>query len=163
MNYLIRIAGAVFVLAGTLFAVGEYEKLLVRRAEICNGFIALLSHIRRRIDGYLASASGLLEGFECSALDAYGYSERAREIGVGEAYFEFEKAFPLTDKLKKSLSGFFHSFGKDYMSGTLKALDVTLDEIKALERALSAENEKNLKVARTLALAAALGVIILLI
>ena len=163
MNYFIKIFGSLLLLAASLAFVKEYERTLKKRFEICRGFVELLSHMRIRIDGYLTPAMQLIDGFECKALKEAGYIDKAREKGISSAYFELEKELPLDSSAQACLSSFFADFGKDYKDGTLKSLDMSIGRLRECAESLFAENERSLKLARALAIAAALGLIILLI
>ena len=61
------------------------------------------------------------------------------------------------------LSEFFDDFGKDYKEETVKAADRALSALQGCAERMSCENEKSLRLLRAVAVAAALGVIILLI
>lgn len=163
MNFFIKILGSAFLLVAVLAMTREYEMFLKKRFDVCRGFIELLSHIRRKIDGYLTPATELLDGFECKALTETGYVDRAREKGISSAYFELEGSLHLDAAVQSCLSSFFSDFGKDYKEGTLKLLDLSIGRLSEYTERLSAENERSLKLARTLAAAVALGLIILII
>ena len=163
MNYFIKIIGSVFLLAAMLVLIKEYESFLKKRLEICRGFAELLSHIRRKIDGYLTPAMQLTEEFECEVLTRVGYIEKARDGGISSAYFELEKSLSLDSAVQACLSAFFSDFGKDYKEGTVKSLDMSIATLRECMKKISAENERSLKLARTLGIAAVLGLIILLI
>ena len=163
MSYIIKLIGSALLLFAALIGVGEYEKKLKARLLVCRGFVELLQHVRRKIDGYLTPPSQLLDGFECAALSDIGYLDRAREIGMCSAYFELEASLPTDGAVRSALFGFFSDFGKDYKDGTVKLIDRSLKELSAHADRLRTENEKSLKLVRTLAAAGALGAIILLI
>lgn len=163
MTYVLKLCGSALLLLGALYVSREYEKSLANRWELCSGFVDLLAHIRRKIDGYLTPPSQLLDGFYSAALEGVGYIAKARDVGISAAYFELSKTLPLEKKAKECLGAFFCDFGKDYREGTVRALDAALGGLRDHLKTLGAENEKNLKLARTLCVAAALGIIILLI
>ena len=158
-----KLIGSVLLLFAALIGVREYEKMLKARLLACRGFIELLGHIRRKIDGYLTPPSQLLDGFECAPLSDIGYLEKAREIGMSGAYFELGSSLPIDGAGREVLFGFFSEFGKDYKEGTVRLIDLSLKGLSEHADRLSAENEKSLKLVRTLAVAGAVGMIILLI
>lgn len=163
MNYLVKTIGSVLLLYAALFITREYEKFLGRRLGVCLGFCELISHVRRRVEGYLTPADRLLDGFECGALEDVGYMSKARNSGLRNAYFEVEGALPLDCATREALSEFFTDFGKDYKEETVKAADRALSALRGCADRMSCENEKSLRLWRAVAVAAALGVIILLI
>ena len=163
MTYLVKIIGSALLLYAALFLTREYEGSLGKGLRVCRGFCELIAHIRRRIDGYLTPANDLLNGFECGALDETGYISKARERGLCAAYFELEAELPLDGRVRGALSGFFSDFGKDYKEETVKAADAVLEALREHIGAIVKENERSVRLARTLAVAAVLGIIILLI
>ena len=163
MSYVIKIIGSVLLLMSVLALTREYKKFLEKRLGICRGFTELLLHVRRKIDSYLTPASQLLDGFECKALADEGYMKKAHEVGISEAFFSLEKAIPMESSERVILESFFADFGKDYKDGTLRSLDIAIAGLRECIEKLCAENERSLKLVCTLAVAAALGLIILLI
>lgn len=163
MSYVIKLIGSVLLLFAALVGVREYEKKLKARLLACRGFAEMLYHVRRKIDGYLTPPSQLLDGFECEALSELGYLDKAREVGMSRAYFELESSLPIDGVMRTALFGFFSDFGKDYKDGTVRLIDEALKGLCDHADRLCAENERSLKLVRTLVSAAALGTIILLI
>ena len=163
MNYLVKMIGSALLLYAALFIAREYEKFLGKRLRVCLGFCELLSHVRRRVDGYLTPADRLLDGVECGALEEVEYISKAQSLGLRTAYFEVEEALPLDGTARQVLSEFFADFGKDYKEETVKAADRALSALQGCAERMSCENEKSLRLLRAVAVAAALGVIILLI
>jgi len=163
MSFLLKILGAGLIsgAAATLF--GEYKRQMEARRGVCQGFLSLLSHIRRQIDCYLTPMERLVCDFSDEFLEKCGYLERAWKIGVKDAFFEMKEKIPLPKEAKEALAELFSTLGRDYKEGTVRELDAG---ISSLEKCLAKEktdSEKDLKIAGILAASAALGIIILII
>lgn len=163
MNELLKFLGMGLIILSAIAFFREYKSYLEYRCGICQGFLSLISHIRRQIECYLTPADRLLCDFGDDFLKKCGYLERAGSIGVREAYFEMEDRLRLPSEAREILRGLFSNFGKDYREGTLRELDsgvASFEKCLAKERL---ESEKELKIAGILAVCAALGIVILII
>ncbi len=163
MTTLLRFFGMGLIAASAIAFFKEYKKQLEQRYGLCQGFLSLLSHIRRQIDCYLTPPDRLLCDFREDFLEKCGYLERAVKRGVGEAYFEIEEKLGLPTEVKEILHSFFLGFGRDYREGTLKELDRGISSLEKCLAKEKTESEKDLKIAGILAVSFALGIIILII
>lgn len=163
MSEILRIGGLSLILVSALVFSKEYGRYLKGRVELCQGFLLLLIHIRSRVDCYLTPLPEAISGFESPALSGCGFLQKAKDEGLSSAYFSMEKSLSLPERARAILTPFFRGLGREYREGTLRELS---SAISALEGALveeREESEKSLKIARILAVSAALGAIILII
>lgn len=163
MSFLLKILGVGLICAAAAVFFGEYKKQLEGRRDACQGFLSLLSHIRRQIDCFLTPMERLLHDFSDEFLEKCGYLERAGKIGIREAFFEMKDKFPLPKEAAEILQKLFSTLGRDYREGTVRELDLS---ISSLEKCLAKEkddSEKDLKIAGILAASVALGIIILIV
>ncbi len=163
MTEILKFTGAALALLAALLFSREYEKYLFSKNELALGFLSLLKHIQKSVGCYLATPKELLCGFEDSALDAAGYLAAAREKDVFSAYFDGEKNFSLSERARLVLSEFFANFGREYKDGTMRLVERAIAELEKITSEEKAKTEKEIKVLKTLAAAAALGLVILLI
>ncbi len=163
MIEILKFSGSVFVILLALMFSKEYETFLSSRISVLIGFSELLKHIRTRVDCFQEPISDLMSGFENEALERSGYLKAATVGDISNAYFEREGELSLSADAKKILFGFFKDFGEDYRDGTLRLTDEAIASLDALQKKESMAAESSLKVCRTLAVALALGAVILLI
>ncbi len=163
MAELLRIGGLSLILVAALLFSREYRRYLDGRVELCQGFLALLIHIRGRVDCYLTPLPEALSGFESVALSECGFLKRASEEGLSSAYFSMEKSLSLPRRAREVLSSFFRGLGREYREGTLRELSTAISALESAVLEERQESEKSLKIASVLAVSAALGAIILII
>ena len=163
MAELLRIGGLSLILVAALLFSREYRRYLDGRVELCQGFLALLIHIRGRVDCYLTPLPEALSGFECAALSKCGFIQKAKEEGLSAAYFSMEGSLSLPKRAREVLSSFFRGLGREYREGTLRELSMAISALESAVCEERQESEKSLKIARILAVSAALGAIILII
>lgn len=162
MNEIFRYIGIGLILLSALAVSRGYERFIRRRIAEEEGFLALLLHIRAGVECFLSSAEELVRGFENEALQSVGYLG-GEGADICERFRRSGDRLCISDKVRDILKNFFDSFGKEYKSGTVALIDRTravLDEHIKVERESA---EKDVKLVRTVSLAAALGAVILLI
>ncbi|MBO5316369.1 MAG: hypothetical protein J6B48_08075 [Clostridia bacterium] len=163
MSEIIKALGIGLILLSAFLFSSEYEKKIKHSERLSEGFLSLTEHIRRQINCYLTPPSELIRNFSNDALFEIGFIDLAEKEGLGAAYKSLKDDMPLCEAVKKELTSLFKSLEREYKDGAVRALDsaaASLKECLAKERE---ENKKDLKVARTLVTAAALGVVILII
>ncbi len=163
MSGILKIFGIGLILFSAFVFSSEYEKKIKRKERLSEGFLSLIEHIRRQIDCYLTPPSELIGDFTSEALSALGFLDLAKKEGVASAYMSLKEKLPLCDEVKSELTSLFSSFGKEYKEGTVKALNMAVSSLKELVAKEKEQNAKDIKVARTLAVAAALGTVIMII
>ena len=163
MSEILKFFGIGLMLLSAVIFSKEYEKHLDMRQGIAEGFLSLLLHVRRQIDCYLTPASRLADGFSCAPLEKCGFLKEAKEKGVGPAYSSMKDSPLLYESAKAVLTPLFLNFGKEYKENTVKQIDGAVASLKDILQKEKEESERSLKVARTLAVSAALGAAILII
>lgn len=161
MLYL-RWCGAALIMLCALFCGREYSAYAERR--ICEGagLLALLLHIEKMIDSYLAPGGELLVGFSDEWLEKCGFLGKMREGGVA-AFPTAADSLAVGESIKKRLSDYFSGFGKGYKESELARLRECISDCKKMLSEEREELEKSVKVTRALLLGGAVGIAILII
>lgn len=160
----LRLLGGAFIAAAALCVGRGYRAYARQRLDEQEGFLSLLLHIKGQVACYLSPQGKLLEGFRSEALSRLGFTDAMEECrDLSAAYKQVEHGLCVSEKIKAVLERYFLGFGKEYKEGELARADAAIAEISALFAADKAETEKNVKVAEALSVAAALGLIILLL
>lgn len=162
MTEIVRFAGVLMILFSAILGGREYERFVRKRSAEEEGFIALLLHIRAKVECFLSVSGELVTDFENEALMSVGYLG-GEAASASERFYRALPKLSISEEAKNILNSFFNSFGKEYKGGTLSLVDRTRE---SLERYVDSERdirEKNIKIFRTVLAALALGVVILLI
>lgn len=161
MLYL-RWCGAALLLLCALLCGREYSAYAGRRVSEGEGYIALLSHIEKMIDSYLAPLSEIFSGFECEALEKNCFLPAIRSgKSPREALTEIKGLIP--ENMRTLLSDYLDGFGKGYKESELKRTREARAELEAMLDGERESLEKSVKVTRALLLGAAVGIAILII
>lgn len=163
MSAVLKIFGTGLILLSALIFTREYEKKIRLKEETSEGFLLLITHIKRKIDCYLTPPSELVGDFSNSVLLETGFLDLAKKEGVASAYMLKKDNLLIYESVKSELTSLFSSFGKEYKEGTLRALCSAESSLKELIDKEKEQSEKDLKVVRTLAVSLALGAVILII
>ncbi len=160
----LKIFAIALIMGAAIVCRRAYVKFVSRSLEEYRGFIRYLEHIEGRIGCYLERGDSLSEGFSSAALDRCGFLGALREgMCHKDAFARAEGELALDEDGKRLLEGFFASLGTGYLERELRALDLTLQRLRQAERVQSEELVKKIKVAGSVCICAALGVILLII
>lgn len=162
MSIGIRAIGAVILLCASLFIGRAYERYLNRRLESARELLRMLSHIRDKINAFLCPQGELLSDFESEALESVGFIKKIRGgAGLSEAYRA--SSFSFSEEMRRALDSYFADFGKRYKADELARLDIVRGMLEKYVNDEEARTPKDIKIAKTLIGAMALGVSILMI
>lgn len=163
MSGIFKALGIGLILLSAFLFLSEYEKKIKNKEKLLEGFLSLTEHIRRQIYCYLTPPSELIENFNNETLSEIGFLDYAKKEGLSSAYTSFKDKMPLSEAVNKELTALFESLEKEYKDGAVRALDSAATGFKETLAKEIEQNKKDLKVARTLVTAAALGIVILII
>ena len=161
MSYYVAAAGSGLILLFAYLVGRGYAAYAGRRYDQYEGLVALIEHMKGQLECYLAGGEAMLDGFRSDTLSEVGFFD-----GEGDAAMRFErvKDFLTVDAdTKDRLSRFFASFGSGYRQAESERLIDILSFLVRQRDAYRVEKEKSVKLVRSLLVAAALGLIILLI
>lgn len=161
MLYL-RWCGAALLFIAAIFCGREYSSYAERRVREGAGLFALLLHMEKMIDSYLAPSAELFLGFSDERLAECGFLEKMREGGA-RAFSAAKEALTVGEPIKKRLEDYFSLFGKGYKASELSRLRECISDIKKMLSDEQEELEKSVKVTRALLLGGAVGIAILII
>lgn len=153
-------------LPATALAVGRgYALYLARGVAECEGFLALLRRCAERISCLLSPICEITADFENDALSRVGFISLIREGKSAEqAYEAVESRLCIGNGTKDILRRAFGDMGKGYDSKSASdRLMLSCTELADHLSLLKTENEKNLKLARSVLLLVSLGLVILFI
>ena len=164
MSFYIKIVGGLILLACAFLIGKAYESYAFRAISEYEAFLSMLGHIKNKINCFLMTTCKLLCDFESGPLEESGFLPKLREgKRMSEAFEDASARLAISKEAKKLLSVFFEELGVGYK-------DEELNRISGVERELSSilsrereEMPKNVRIAKTLLLAAALGILILII
>ena len=157
-----RVIGALILLCASLFVGRAYEKHLDGRLGEAREVLRLLLHIREKISSFLCPQGELMSDFKSEILESVGFIGKIRDgKGLYDAFRDTN--FSFSEDIIEILRSYFSEFGKRYKSDELARLD---SAVRSLEGYVKSEEEKlpkDVKIAKILLFAAALGISILMI
>lgn len=166
-----KIVGAVFIfiffsLVG-IYA-GEAEK---KRLSECEAFAELFEYVKNQIGYFLTPTKVIYRNFENRVLEDSGFLPELRSHENDEIYYDvwrtsFEKCskkLHLTDKVRSVILGFGDVIGKSNGELQAKSFDYYIAALMAETEKQRIETEKNMKLYRTLGIAAGACAAILII
>ena len=157
-----RALGAVILLCASLFVGRAYEKYLEGRLSEAREILRMLLHMREKINAFLCPQRELLSDFRSDILERVGFLGKIRGgIGIYEAFMDTKFSFAC--EIYETLSAYLSGFGKRYKSDELARLDSTVRVIDGYVKREQEQLPKDIKIAKTLLGAAALGIVILMI
>ena len=161
MSYYIAAAGSGLILLFAYLAGRGYAGYAERRCGQYEGLIALLEHMKERLECYLSGGEAMLAGFFSEPLSEVGFFD-----GEGDASARFERVrarLSVDADTRSRLGQFFAAFGSGYLRAERERISAALSFLCRRRDDYLLEKEKSVKLVRSLLLAAALGLIILLI
>ena len=155
---MIRLAGALLVLAmGALAAYGA-ARAEKRRLEVLEGWVDLIMYIRGQIDCFLTPLDEILQNCDRRVLDACLAPENARDLETVLA-----ASLPYLDAdARHLLERFLREVGTSYREEQLKRCDYYLNALSVLREKRAAELPVRRRLLTSLSLCAAIGTAILL-
>ena len=161
MSYYVAIAGSGLILLFAYLAGRGYAGYAERRYGQYEGLVALFEHMKEQLECYLSGGEAMLAGFFSQPLSEVGFFD-----GDGDAAARFERVrsrLSVDADTKSRLGQFFAAFGSGYLSTERERLLPVLSFLYRQRDSYREEMEKSVKLVRSLLIAAALGLIILLI
>lgn len=164
MSLPLRLGIGAIILIGALAISREYSAFYRRRIAQTDGFVALIIHIEGAISERLASGKGLVAGFSDEALSSLGFLESVRSgATLHDAFLGCRRASVISREVSMRLERYFADFGRYYKERELSRAATCVEELERLLERERADMPKNVKLARTLLVAFALGVLILIV
>ena len=159
-----ELLGALLVAAACLLFSRGYTDYLRRRAEDYRAVLDFLELMRREISARLATPSELAVSAGEGRLAEIGFLGRvAAGASLGDAFRQCSSELSLSAVDAELLQGYFDGFGSDSTEGELERLDRAISEHSKSERAVREETPSRIKLALTLSVLLALGIVILLL
>ncbi len=157
-----KLLGACVLLVSSILIGRIYESYCERRLLELSEILRMLAHIRSKISSFLCPQSLLLSDFESEVLEESGF---LRAVGEGKTLADAYKASRLLISKKdgRALEAYFAELGKSYKDEELSRLDRVYRELDESFKCESERVPKDVKVAKTLLTAAALGISVLMI
>lgn len=161
---MIRLIGAVAVLVAALSFVRMYRAYLGTRVKQFDDFCVFLHKIRRSISTRLLTLEDCILGITEGELVRIGFVEKYGELRrVHPAFTAVKDKLYLTKKGLEILDGYLAVLGHGYLEEELRLSDECIRELEAESRASRDEGERSLRVASAFAVAAAVGITVLLV
>ncbi len=162
MSIAYRAAGAAILLFLSVFIGKAYEKYCERALSETKELLRMLLHMRGKISTFLSPQSGLLSDFESEVLSSTGFLVAVQE---GKTLFDAYggSRFAISKEQKRAFLRFFSEFGRGYKSEELSRIDSLYRETSEELKKERERTAKDIKIAKTLLIAAALGISVLMI
>jgi len=161
---MMRLIGATSVLLAALSFVRLYRAYLGTRVKQFDDFCAFLHKIRRSISTRLVTLEDCILGITDGELVRIGFVEKYGELrSVHSAFTAVKDKLYLTQRGIEILDGYLATLGKGYMEEELRLADECIRELEAESRASKDDGERSLRVASAFAVAAAVGITVLLV
>ena len=110
MTEIVRFAGVLMILFSAILGGREYERFIRKRSAEEEGFIALLLHIRAKVECFLSVSGELVTDFENEALMSVGYLG-GEAASASERFYRALPKLSISEEAKNILNSFFNSFG----------------------------------------------------
>jgi len=155
-----RLFGSVLLLASAFFAAKYLNKKAEEVLSETDSFYRLIKQIKLEVDSFSLPISKILSRIDKKLLVGCGYAEdeppKSLDALLSSIKFKGERC-------RELLVGFSSDFGNSYREEELRKLSYYEELLKNERERLAAELPAKKKLNLTLALAAALGIVILLI
>lgn len=166
-----KLAGAVLIFVFfSLLGIykGDYEK---KRLSECEAFSELFGYIKNQVKFFLTPTKIMYRNFENDLLEKRGFLPELRSHEEDDIYYNvwnisFEKCmkqFHLTEKQRSLIMDFGDVIGKSNGEIQMQSFDYYISMLKNETEKQRAETEKNIKLYRTLGIAAGACAAILII
>lgn len=164
MTFYIKILGFALLFVAALCVTQGYRNYVKLRISEMESFIALLLHIKGRINRYLTPIPEIIKDFCDDNLLRIGFTDAvASGESIDSAFKNAEGGLVLGKEFKKILGEAFGTLGRGYREEVL----INVDEVTSdLEKILNEEKEtlpKDIKVFSAVLCAGVLGIFILLV
>ena len=127
-------------------------------------YIELLGRVRGRVGSFMTPIAEVICESECRVLSDIGFIGALREgATLSEAYRAAKQRSYASSTVKRIMTSFFQGFGHSYLDETVREIDSTAEELRSAVESERVEIERSVKLARSLLMLAAVGLIILLI
>lgn len=162
MSFTLRVLGAIILLLSAIVCGRAYEKYASRSLLELEELTRALRHIKSRISTFLSPRRELLSGFESEILSRSGFLLR---VADGEELCSaLEKSsLSISKAARAALGAFFSELGRGYRKEELSRADGAISECEAILSRERAELPKDVKIVKTLLLAGALALVILML
>lgn len=160
----LRLVGAAVIFLCAMATVREYSAFCHRRIAQSAAFLRFVRHIGDRVCVYLVPIGTAAREFDDGELSGVGFLDAVRSGGSLRSAFELSLGkLLISEQERELLSSFFKEFGSAYIDDErvrVEKMNAALLRIHTDEEKKTKESEK---VVRTLVLALALGIIILIL
>ena len=160
----LRLVGAALIFLCAMATVREYSAFCKRRIAEGEAFASLLRHLKERVCVYLLPVSSAVADFDDTELSRVGFIGALRSCGsLHSAFALVRDKLLISDGQKELLSSFFADFGGAYVKDERERIERAEDTLLKLQAEDEKKTGESEKVAKTLILASALGLIILIL
>ena len=159
-----RYIGLFFIILAALFISSAYRAALAARCAALEAFLALATHIRSRVSGYLEPPEVWASGFSAENDGVERMLGRIRSgEGVYSAYTSVRDGLSLSREAKELVGAFFKELGRDAVEIERKSMDGVVDKLSVLLDKERDECSQRGRVAAVMALMLSAGGAILII
>ncbi len=148
---LIRAGGALMIVFASIFASADLIKREKRRIECVEGFLALVSYIKDRIECYSTPIKNILADCDPAILKKLGLDDPVSDFGQMISVCEGL----LSEETLKTLREFSSTLGKSYRDVQIRVCGKTIGELEGQKNSLNAAYPSKRKT--VIALCMALG------
>ena len=164
MSFIVRAAGSLLLLLAALAVSRGYSSYADERLGEGEEMLLFLRHLRNGISGSGREVKEFFFDFRGERLQKSGFFRLVREgEAVSSAWEKEGDGLHLPDGMKRALGDYFRELGRGYRDTELAAADRVIGEISALLGTERDELPKSVGTVRLISVAAALGIMILLL
>ena len=157
-----KTVGAALILLSAIILVRSYTAYERERVMVASALLSFLISSREAAVKYMTPIAVSVKNITDELLLSRGFVEEYHRTGSASAAYERVRG-RYRGRIFSMLSEEFSGLGSGYLSGELDRLRSTGERIKDQLERERGESEKNIKVTTTLVIAAAFGIIILLL
>ncbi len=156
--------GILLILLAAYFAARSYRRGARERRELAEGFLALISEMRRRAACYLEPPSRWVPEFVCPALEKAGFVAAVRSgKTLLEAFRAAKDGLPSERGIAELLMEFFSKTGSGYLISELELTEGVERDLYSKIEKLREDEERRCRSVGAVIYAVAVGAMLLLL
>ncbi len=159
-----RMLGAVTLVLSALLLARGYKSFVKEGIKQAEAFLELFVGLKRHISVSGAPIDRYISGGECPMLSELGfYREYEARGSLFDAFSAVGHRLFLPKGIKKAVQGLFLGLGKNGLSGEVRLIESGVCELKEMIAEYKGESERSVRVVSVVLVAAALGLLIILV
>ena len=160
----IKCIGSALILAGALLISGAYSRYYAKSILECKQLLSFIGEMREDISSFLLPQSKISEKLRHSQ---WGENPFLRAVadgcGLADALEKTSDQLSVPQGFKQTLAKLFSQLGRSYANDEAARIDAAVCSLSEALKELEERAVKDVKCARTVILATALGIVILLL